>query len=114
MCPIARIPRQPGRRGLAGQFIQDITAAAGLAAGQHWPAPTATLPQRRMMIAPRLRPRTMQLCIHCRQRPAGSRASHTTGQTARRLWRLSCCQGLDPGLSHVIPSGGHTGAGRWP
>jgi hypothetical protein len=95
---------------LAGQFIQDITAAAGLAAGQHWPAPTATLPQRCKMIPPR----TIQLCIHRRQRPAGSRASRTTGQTARRLWRLSCCQGLDPGLSHVIPSGGHTGAGRWP
>jgi hypothetical protein len=61
MCGISRLPRQPGRRGFAGQFIQDITAAAGVATGQHWPAPTATLPQRRMMIEPPLRPRTMQL-----------------------------------------------------
>jgi hypothetical protein len=114
MCPIPRIPRQPGRRGLAGQFIQDITAAASLATFQHWPAPTATLPQRRMMIAPRLRPRTIQLCIHRRQRPAGSRASHTTGQTARRPGRLSCCQGLDQSRYHTIPFDGHTGAGRWP
>ena len=108
MCRISRLPRQPGRRGFAGQFIQDITAAASVATGQHRPAPTATLPQRRMMIPPR----TIQLCIHCRHRPAGSWASHTTGQTARRSWRLSCCQGPDPGRCHVIPFDGHAGAGR--
>lgn len=101
-------PRQPGRRGFAGQFIQDITAAASVATGQHWPPPTATLPQRCMMIPPR----TIQLCIHCRQRPAGSWVSHTTGQTTRRPWRLSCCQGLDQSRYHVIPFDGHTGAGR--
>ena len=106
MGPIPRILRQPGRRGCVGQLIQNI------ATGQHGPAPTATLPQRRMMIAPRLRPRTMQLCIHCRQRPAGSWASHTTGQTTRRPWRLSCCQGLDQSRCHAIPFDGHTGAGR--
>jgi hypothetical protein len=96
---------------LAGQFIQDITAAASLATFQHWPAPTATLPQRRMMIAPRLPPRTMQLCIHCRQRPAGSWASHTTGQTGRP-GRLSCCQEPDQSRCHTIRFDGHTGAGR--
>jgi hypothetical protein len=103
-------PRQPGRRDFTGQFIQDITAAASVATGQHWPAPTATLPQRRLMIAPR----TIQLCIHCRHGPAGSWASRTTGQTTRRPWCLSCCQGLDPGRRHVIPFDGHVGAGRWP
>jgi len=109
MCPIPRIPRQPGRRGFAGQFIHDIAAAASVADGQHWPAPTATLPQRRMMIPPR----TIQLCIHRRRhRPAGSQASRTAGQTAWRPWRLSCCQGPDPGRCHVIPSGGHASAGR--
>ena len=107
MCPIPRLPRQPGRRGFAGQFIQDITAAASAATGQHnWPAPTATLPQRRMMIPPR--------AIHCRHRPAGSWASHTTGRTARRPWRLSCCQGLDQSRYHTISFDGHAGAGRWP
>ena len=110
MCLIPRIPRQPGRRGFAGQFIQDITAAASVATFQHWPAPTATLPQRCMMIPPR--PRTLQLRIHCRQRAAGSWASHTTGQTTRRPWRLSCCQGLDQSRCHAIPFDGHTGAGR--
>ena len=34
-------------------------------------------------------------------------ASVATGQTARRLWRLSCCQGLDQSRCHTIPSGGH-------
>jgi hypothetical protein len=106
MGPIVRIPRQPGRRGCAGQFIQNI------ATGRHWPAPTATLPQQRMMIAPR--PGTLQLCSHCRQRRAGSWASHATGQTVRRPWHLSRCQGLDPGRYQVIPFDGHTGAGRWP
>ena len=111
MCPIPCVPRQPGRRGFAGQTIQAITAAASVATGQHnWPAPTATLPQRRMMIPPR----TIQLCIHCRHRPAGSWASHTTGQTTRRPWRLSCCQGLDQSRYHTIPSDGHAGAGRRP
>ena len=108
MCPVPRILRQPGRRGFAGQFIQDITAAASLATFQHWPAPTATLPQRPMMT----RARTIQLCIHRRQRPTGSRASHTTGQTARRPWRLSCRQGPDQSRYHTIPSSGHAGAGR--
>lgn len=108
MCPIPRIPRQPGRRGFAGQFTHDITAAASVATGQHWPTPTATLPQHCMMIPPR----TIQPCIHRRQRPNGSWASRTTGQTARRPWRLSCCQGLDQSRYHMIPSGGHTGAGR--
>jgi hypothetical protein len=81
MCPIPCIPRQPDRRGFAGQFIQDIAAAASVATGLHWPAPAPTLPQRCIMIPPR----TTQLCIYRRHRPAGSRASHTTGQTARRL-----------------------------
>ena len=113
MRPIPRLPRQPDRRGFAGQFIHDITAAASLATGQHRPAPTATLLQRRM-IPPRLRPRTMQLCIHRRHRPTGSRASHTTGQTTRRPWRLSCCQGPDQSRYHTTPFDGHAGAGRRP
>jgi hypothetical protein len=108
MGPIPRIPRQPGRRGFAGQFIQDITAAASVATFQHRPAPTAALPQRCMMIPAR----TTQLCIHRRHRPTGSWASHTTGQTARRPWRLSRCQDLDQSRYHTIPFDGHTGVGR--
>jgi hypothetical protein len=114
MCGIPRIRRQPGRRGFAGQLIHNIAATASVATGQHWPAPAATLPQWCMMIAPRLPPHTVQMCIHCHQRPAGSWASYTTGQTTRRPWRLSCRQGLDPGRCHVISFDGHAGAGRWP
>lgn len=113
MCGIPRIRRRPGRHGFAGQFIQDIAAAASVAAGQHWPAPSTKMTQRRMMIAPRLRPRTVQLCIHCRQNPAGFWVSHTCDQAVRRPWCLSCCQGLDPGRYHVIPFDGHGGAGRF-
>ena len=47
MCGISRLPRQPGRRGFAGQTIQDIAATTSVATGQHWPAPTARLPQGR-------------------------------------------------------------------
>jgi hypothetical protein len=113
MAGIPRIRRRRGRVGFAGQFIHDIAAAASMAAGQRWPAPTATKPPRSMTIAPRLRPRTVQLCIHCRQNPAGFWVRHTSGQTVRRPWCLTCCQQLDPGRYHAIPFDGHDGAGRF-
>jgi len=104
---------RPGRNGFAGRFIQDMAAAASVATGQHRPAPSATMPQRRTMIAPRLRPRTIQLCICCHQNPAGFWVSRTSDQTVRRPWCLSCCQWLEPGRYHVIPFDGHDGAGRF-
>jgi hypothetical protein len=45
-------------------------------------------------IAPRL-PRTHQLCIHCRQSPAGFWVSGTNDTVVRRPWCLACCQDLD-------------------
>jgi len=36
-------------------------------------------------------------------RPTGFRVSRTGGQTARRPWCLSCCQGLDRDRCDVIP-----------
>ena len=111
MCGIPRIRRQPGRR--AGRFIQDIPAAASVAAGQNRPAPTPTMPRRRTMTAPWLRPRTVQLCIHCRHNPAGFWVSHTRDQTVRRPWCLSCCQELGQTRYHVIPFDRHHGAGRF-
>jgi hypothetical protein len=108
------IPRQPGRLGFAGQCIQDIAAAASVATGRHWPAPSTTPSQRCMMTAPWLPPRTIPPCIHCRQNPAGFGVGHTRDQIARRPWRRSCCQGLAPGRHHVIPFDGHTGTGLWP
>jgi len=44
---------RPGRNGFAGRFIQNIAAATSLTTGQHLPAPSATMPRRRTMIAPR-------------------------------------------------------------
>jgi len=55
---------------------------------------------------PGLLPRTIQLCIHCRENPAGFWVSSTGGQTARRPWCLSCCDGLDPSSYAVTPFGG--------
>jgi hypothetical protein len=101
----------PGGNGFAGRFIQDIAAATSVATGQNRPAPPATMPQRRAMITARRWPRTVQLCIHCRQNPAGFWVSHTSDQTVRRPWCLSCCQELDQSRYHVIPFDGH-GAGR--
>jgi len=59
--------------------------------------------RRRAITTPRLLPRTIQLCIHCRQNPAGFWVSRNGGQTVRRPWCLSCCQDLDPGCHHVQP-----------
>lgn len=107
-----RAASRAGRDGFAGRFIQDIAAATSVATGQNRPAPSTT-PRRRGMIASRLRPRTVQLCIHCRQNPAGFWVSRTRDQTVRRPWCLSCCQGLDHSRYHVTPFDGHHGAGRF-
>jgi hypothetical protein len=48
-------------------------------------------------------PHTIQLCIHCRDRPAGFWVSCTGGQTVRRPWCLSCCEGLDRDRCDMIP-----------
>jgi hypothetical protein len=104
---------RPGGDGFAGRIIQDTAAATSVVTGQRWAAAATTMPQRRTMIAPRLRPRTVQLCIHCLQNPAGFWVSRTSNQAVRRPWCLSCCQGLDPGRYHVIPFDSHGGAGRF-
>jgi len=68
-------------------------------------------PQRRRkapstMTAPGVLPRTVQLCIHCQQRPAGFWVRRTGGTVVRRPWCLSCCQDLDRDRNDVIPFGG--------
>jgi hypothetical protein len=74
-----------------------------MAAGQNSPAPTTANSWWRTITAPRLLPRTIQLCIHCRARSAGFWVSRTSDQTVRRPWCLSCCQDLDPSCYHVKP-----------
>jgi hypothetical protein len=48
-----------------------------------------------VLIMPRVPPRTHQLCIHCRQSPAGFWVSGKTYAVVRRPWCLACCQDLD-------------------
>ncbi len=59
--------------------------------------------QMRTRVLPGRLPHTIQLCIHCRDRPAGFWVSCTGGQTVRRPWCLSCCEGLDRDRCDVIP-----------
>jgi hypothetical protein len=51
-------------------------------------------------------PRTIQLCVHCQQRPAGFWVRRTGGTVMRRPWCLSCCQDLDRDRYDVITFGG--------
>jgi hypothetical protein len=116
--PAAHRPGRSGRDGFAGHFIQDMAAVASVAAaqepgqrghgsrpaGQARPAAAATMPWPDTVTARGLRPlHTVQLCIHCRQSPAGFWVGRCGGQTVRRPWCLSCCQELDRDRCDVIP-----------
>ena len=48
-------------------------------------------------------PRTVLLCIHCRENTAGFWISRSTSRAARCPWCLPCSQQLDPGRCAVIP-----------
>jgi len=74
---------------------------AELAAGQNLLAPTHS--RRRAITVPHLLPHTIQLCIHCRQNPAGFWVSRNSRQTVRRPLCLSCCQDLDLCRYHLEP-----------
>jgi hypothetical protein len=49
---------------------------------------------------------TFQLCVHCRQSPAGFWVSRRNGTVVRRPWCLSFCKELDRGRCDVTPFGG--------
>jgi hypothetical protein len=100
-----RMHRQPRRDGFPARFIQDMAATAGVAVGQQVirPVATTTASRRHALTAPRRLPRTVQVCIHCRQSPAGFWVSRRGGQTVRRPWCLACCQELARDLCDVIP-----------
>ena len=57
----------------------------------------------RTKVLPARLPHTIQLCIHCQDRPAGFWVSRTCGPSVRRPWCLSCCEGLDRDRCDVIP-----------
>jgi hypothetical protein len=93
-------PTSPSQRG---DLAQDPAAAATAAAGQNRPAPAMAHSGRPPITVLFPRPRTIQLCIHCRHHPAGFWVSHTTDQIARRPWCLCCSQNLDPDSYHIKP-----------
>jgi len=102
--------RRPGRDSFVERLTLDIAAAAGVVVGHRagrrdrgsLPA-AVTTSRRRTVTAPRLLPRTVQLCIHCRQNPAGFWVTGQGGQVARRPWCLACCQELDRDRCDVVP-----------
>ena len=53
--------------------------------------------------------RTVQLCVHCRLRPAGFWVSRNGGRVVRRPWCLACCEELDRSDCEITP----LGAARW-
>ena len=55
------------------------------------------------MIAPRLLPRTVQLCTHCQHNPAGFWVGRPGATLVRRPWCLACCAGLDRGHCTAVP-----------
>lgn len=57
------------------------------------------------LIAPGLLPHTVQLCIHCRENPAGFWVSRKSAKAVRRPWWLSCCDVLDRGRYDVTRFG---------
>ncbi len=60
----------------------------------------------RAIAAPGLLPRTVQLCVHCRENPAGFWVSLKNAAVTRRPWCLSCCHGLDRRRCVITPFGG--------
>jgi hypothetical protein len=133
--PRARLTGPPGtaepranqptsRDSFAGRFIQNVAAGHQLgrpghrarpragSTGQTWPATMAPRSWWRAVATPGLLPHTIQLCVHCQQRPAGFWVRRHGGQTVRRPWCLSCCQQLDPGRCDVIPFDGQQQARR--
>jgi len=50
-----------------------------------------------------LPPRTVQICIRCRENPAGFWVRNTSTSVSRRPWCLSCCEGLDRSHCTIAP-----------
>jgi hypothetical protein len=90
------------RRSLASQPTSPAAPSAAPAA-LNAPPTTTSMPRRHTVTTPGLLPRTILLCLHCQQNPAGFWVRRTSDQTARRPWCLSCCQQLDRNRCDVAP-----------
>jgi len=82
-----------------------LSAAGTIAVSEPRVGVRPQLPRTRLYAraAPVWLPHTIQLCIHCRENPAGFWVSRTGGKTVRRPWCLSCCEGLDRDCCDMIP-----------
>ena len=76
--------------------------ALSCVAGHHFRMAAERLAGRLALPAGTL-PRTVQLCIHCRQTPAGFWVSRKNSVVAHRPWCLSCCQHLDQNRCEIVP-----------
>jgi len=47
----------------------------------------------------------VQLCVHCRLRPAGFWVSRTGARVVRRPWCLACCEELALADCHITAFG---------
>jgi len=83
----------------ASRGLADLTGQAGRPAH----APRAARRGIRTIMTHGLLPRTVQLCIHCHQNPAGFWVSRKNASVVRRPWCLTCCQDLDLSSCNVAP-----------
>jgi hypothetical protein len=70
-------------------------------AGHHFRMAAERLP--RLALPARTLPRSVQLCIHCRQTAAGFWVSRKNSVVAHRPWCLACCERLDKSRCEIVP-----------
>jgi hypothetical protein len=110
-CPDCRVPAEiterfslPSTDGPVGHI------ALSCVAGHHFRMAVDRLPPQaqEQLAAQETRAwgRTVQLCIHCQENPAGFWVGGLGSKVVHRPWCLSCCQELDQELCEVIPFGG--------
>jgi len=102
---MAAQPVKPIAREVVISRMQRISRGLADLSRRAGPRPQAQ-PRRTRTSLPRgLLPRTVQLCIHCRENPAGFWVSRKDARVVRRPWCLSCCQLLDASSCDMTPFG---------
>jgi hypothetical protein len=102
---IRRNTAQPAARPSPGPGHPASIMRSAAPARQAWPGNTIIVSLLHKVIASGLLPHTVQLCIHCRENPAGFWVSDKSAKTVRRPWCLSCCDVLDRVRYEVVPFG---------
>ena len=102
---MAAQPVKPIAREVVISRMQRISRGLADLSRRAVPRPQAPPRRTRILFPSGLLPRTVQLCIHCRENPAGFWVSRKDASVVRRPWCLSCCQELDLSSCHVIRFG---------